>query len=302
MPFPFRHKKPHFLQRKQAKSASGATHSEDEGSPRHGSQCERSTDMVAIGFERSSAEQYYHAELGPTLNKGLAALCRARPANPVQWLGEWLAANKPSNDVLGVDEADAKRLRDVFKQFDSDGDGALTMGEMKRAFRAVGFEKRMGFKAEMDYDTFRAMDTDNSGTIDLEEWEQNLRPDLRAMIQEKVRTGWKFNPALWAESQSRHSHWNVAKVFSKFDTSGDGYLTMMELMRAFRAIGLPNREGTKLEVDQKMFRMLDTNESGMVSLDEFEENLPDDVRAKIVEKLEAGWVFEPEKWSGRRDK
>lgn len=259
--------------------------------------------MVAvIGMDRSSAEQYYHVELGPTLNKGLAALCQARPANPVQWLGEWLAANKPAGEVLDVDAADSKRLRDVFRQFDSDGDGCLTMGEMKRAFRAIGFEKRVGFKAEMDYETFRAMDTDGNGTIDLEEWEQNLRPDLRAMVQEKMRSGWKFDPALWAESQSRHAHWSLGKVFSKFDTSGDGYLTMMELMRAFRAIGLPNREGEKLEMDRKMFQMMDTDGSGMVSLDEFEENLPDDVRAKIVEKLEAGWVFEPAKWSGRRDK
>ena len=52
----------------------------------------------------------------------------------------------------------------------------------------------------------------------------------------------------------------------------------------------------------EVFNTLDTDGSGMVSLDEFEENLPDDVRAKIVEKLEAGWVFEPAKWSGRRDK
>ena len=252
--------------------------------------------------DRAAAVEYYNAELGPTLNKGLAALCRARPANPVEWLGEWLAANKPSGEVLGVEEAEAKRLRDVFKQFDSDGDGCLTMGEMKRAFRAIGFERRVGFKAELDYDTFRAMDTDGNGTIDLEEWEQNLRPDLRAMVQEKLRTGWKFDPALWADSQARHSHWSLAKVFSKFDTSNDGYLTMMELMRAFKAIGLPKREGEKLEMDRKMFQMLDVDGSGMVSLDEFEEHLPDDVSAKIIEKLEAGGVFEPQKWSGRRDK
>ena len=143
---------------------------------------------------------------------------------------------------------------------------------------------------------------DGNGTIDLEEWEQNLRPDLRAMVQEKLRTGWKFDPALWADSQARHSHWSLAKVFSKFDTSNDGYLTMMELMRAFKAIGLPKREGEKLEMDRKMFQMLDVDGSGMVSLDEFEEHLPDDVSAKIIEKLEAGWVFEPQKWSGRRDK
>ena len=92
----------------------------------------------------------------------------------------------------------------------------------------------------------------------------------------------------------------MAKVFSKFDASGDGYLTMMELMRAFKAIGLKKRDGEKLEMDRKMFAMLDTDGSGMVDLDEFEANLPDEVRAKIVEKLEAGWTFDPSKWSGGR--
>ena len=31
----------------------------------------------------------------PTLTKGLAELCRARPSNPCTWLAEWLQANKP---------------------------------------------------------------------------------------------------------------------------------------------------------------------------------------------------------------
>ena len=37
------------------------------------------------------AEEHIH----PTLTRGLVALCRARPSNPVQWLGEWLVENKP---------------------------------------------------------------------------------------------------------------------------------------------------------------------------------------------------------------
>ena len=35
----------------------------------------------------------------------------------------------------------------------------------------------------------------------------------------------------------------------------------------------------------------------MVSLAEFESNMPAAVRAKIVEKLEGGWKFDPDAWS-----
>ena len=53
----------------------------------------------------------------------------------------------------------------VFKQFDTDGDGFLDMAELKRAFRAIGLEKRTGAKAELDAKTFAAMDTNGDGVI-----------------------------------------------------------------------------------------------------------------------------------------
>ena len=65
-------------------------------------------------------------------------------------------------------------------------------------------------------------------------------------------------------------------------------------------MGLPKRDGTKLDMDMRMFRMLDTNGDGRINLEEFEENLPDEVRAKLEEKLDAGWTFDAEKWSGRQ--
>lgn len=43
----------------------------------------------------AAATDYVAAEINPTLSRGLVALCAARPPNPVQWLGEWLRANRP---------------------------------------------------------------------------------------------------------------------------------------------------------------------------------------------------------------
>lgn len=51
----------------------------------------------------------------------------------------------------------------VFKQFDFDGDGYLDIGELRRAFRALGLKKRSGAKMGMDEATFRSFDTNGDG-------------------------------------------------------------------------------------------------------------------------------------------
>ena len=44
----------------------------------------------------AAAKEYAAATINPTLNKGLIALCRAKPANPTVWLAQWLIANNPN--------------------------------------------------------------------------------------------------------------------------------------------------------------------------------------------------------------
>ena len=41
----------------------------------------------------------------------------------------------------------------------------------------------------------------------------------------------------------------MSKVFKQFDSDGDGELDFREFQRAFRAIGLKKRDGTKYDVD-----------------------------------------------------
>ena len=45
---------------------------------------------IAKELEDATPADYVAANLTPTLTKGLAELCLARPKDPVTWLAEWL--------------------------------------------------------------------------------------------------------------------------------------------------------------------------------------------------------------------
>merc|ERR1739848_553418 len=96
----------------------------------------------------------------------------------------------------------------VFKHFDLDEDGFLNMGELKRAFRAIGLKMRGGEKFELDDAPFKSFDTNGDGKVSLEEFEANLKPKTRAKIEEKLALGWQFDKDLWEASAARHAKWN----------------------------------------------------------------------------------------------
>ena len=51
------------------------------------------------------AKQYAAEYILPTLQKGLAALCKARPSDPTTFLAEWLLANKPAPPTVSITDA-----------------------------------------------------------------------------------------------------------------------------------------------------------------------------------------------------
>ena len=187
-------------------------------------------------------------------------------------------------------------MKKVFKQFDIDSDGTIDIGELQRAFRALGLKKRDGHKFDVDQAMFNSFDTNGDGQISLEEFDKNMPPAVRAKIIDQLEKGWKFDPDLWSASSTRHAKPNYSKVFKKFDIDNDGFLDFREMQRAFRAIGLKKRDGGKYELDKMMYKAFDANGDGKVSLEEFEVNMPDSLREKLDEFVNGGWEFDANAW------
>jgi len=58
--------------------------------------------LLASSASNSDATAYVGTQLSPSLTPALVALCRARPADPVSWLAEYLLAHKPPPQVAAV--------------------------------------------------------------------------------------------------------------------------------------------------------------------------------------------------------
>ena len=96
----------------------------------------------------------------------------------------------------------------------------------------------------------------------MEELDAGLKPKTRRKIEQKLEEGWKFDAEAWAKSVERHKKYDMKQIFGQFDADGDGKLTLYEIARAFRALGLPKRDGTKMEMDKEMFKKFDVNNDG----------------------------------------
>ena len=140
----------------------------------------------------------------------------------------------------------------LFAQFDADGDGKLDIYEIARAFRAIGLEKRNGADSDMDKATFKKFDADGDGYVDMKEIDANMPDKLRAKIEKNLEQGWTFDKKRWDASVARHKKWDMKKLFVQFDADGDGKLDIYEIARAFRALGLPKRDGSKMDMDKAM--------------------------------------------------
>merc|ERR1712076_367761 len=110
------------------------------------------------------------------------------------------------------------------------------------------------------------MDANKDGTIDAEEWDKFMTPELKAAIEGKLSdTGLVagFKPLV-----------DIARVFDQLDTDKSGDLS---------------RDQFNLD---KLLEAMDTDANGSISIEEFKNGLPKEVLQTMSSKLNEKGLIE----------
>ena len=159
-----------------------------------------------MAFSARAASDWVAAELTPTLGPALVALARAKPEKPVEWLANWLLANKPPPklqpagtaatmqafvDAMNSPEAKAE-LKALFESCDTDGNGSVTSKEWGKAVAKnwKTMAKYFGGATMPEVGkAFKKLDADGSGDLTWYEFELAISSmDVSLRLAEKLAT------------------------------------------------------------------------------------------------------------------
>merc|ERR1712111_5161 len=146
----------------------------------------------------------------------------------------WTRHRRTSHTMAGANEAE---LREAFKLFDTDGDGVITMEELKGLISKVG-----GDMSEAEAIAhIKAADADGNMAIDFAEFGK-LWEALHGAEETKIRG-----------------------EFSKLDTDKSGFITKEEMLTVISS----EFQGDKMAEAQAAIDKLDVDKDGKVSYPEF---------------------------------
>jgi len=195
--------------------------------------------------ERYTAQKALtHKWIQHTAPRAPADALRSNPAL-VDNLRNFRSQNKLKKAALQIiatqlDDAQLRGLRDAFTQLDSNGDGLLTMAELKNGLEKAGYHKTNS-DLEMICD---GVDTDGSGVIDYTEF-------LAAALDKRSYL-------------SEQACWTAFKVF---DLDGDGKISLDEL----RALLEDEATSEAVGADRvaELLHEIDRNGDGEIDFKEF---------------------------------
>ncbi|XP_071717184.1 calmodulin-like protein 30 [Rutidosis leptorrhynchoides] len=138
---------------------------------------------------------------------------------------------------LPLFQPNMSEMRRVFDKFDCDKDGKISRGEYKAIIKAL----RQGGTERDVQKIFEVADLDGDGFIDFKEFME---------VQRKgggIKAG------------------DVQSAFRTFDLDGDGKISVEEVYDLMKRLG----ERCSLQDCRKMVRAVDSNQDGVIDMDEF---------------------------------
>ncbi|KMT15741.1 hypothetical protein BVRB_3g057190 [Beta vulgaris subsp. vulgaris] len=140
---------------------------------------------------------------------------------------------------------DAVELRRVFEMFDHNGDGRITMIELRESLINMGI-----FIPDTDLtQMIGRIDVNGDGCVDGGEFQA-----LYSLIMDR-------------EEDEQSDEEDMKEAFNVFDKNGDGFISVDELRSVLGSLGL--NQGRNLEDCKLMIMKVDVDGDGMVSFKEF---------------------------------
>ncbi|ESW03940.1 hypothetical protein PHAVU_011G054100 [Phaseolus vulgaris] len=136
---------------------------------------------------------------------------------------------------------EAVELKRVFEMFDRNGDGRISVEELRDSLVNMGIEIPEKELADM----IQRIDVNGDGCLDMEEF-----GELYESIMEE-----------------RDEEEDMLEAFNVFDQNRDGFISVDELRTVLASLGL--HQGRSLEECRKMIVKVDIDGDGMVNYKEF---------------------------------
>jgi len=138
-------------------------------------------------------------------------------------------------------------LKEAFTMFDEDNDGKVTHIELAKVLQKLKINANMDILLEM----IKEVDTDNSGTVEFDEFVSCLTPCL----------------------MRRESDSEMRNAFTEFDQDGNGYIEADELKQKLEEMS--GEKVSDAEV-QDMIKQVDVDGDGKINFEEFKKLMADE--------------------------
>ena len=177
--------------------------------------------------------------------------------------GEKIA--KRFKEVMVAAKSKGAMAKDIFGHFDKDKGGTVTSDELARGLRSLP-----NFKALSDQDIqdlVEILDTDNSGSVSLAEFESFLEDPTGPTEQNDSDTDTIIGKVKAIFNKAKESGLSFEKTFQLIDQDGNGELTKKELATCLKK--LPSFNNVSEAEINELFDNIDTDGSGSITTEEF---------------------------------